>query len=116
MTTVAGAAPPDREATDLLDAVHRAARRAGYDVLAGVHGGRLVVMLGRHHRPAGAAGAVLGEFDAGPVVVGGVAGQISGAAAVTSARAERAARSRRLAGRAPSGVGCGPAARAHAGR
>jgi hypothetical protein len=84
VTTVAGAAPADRSPTDALDAVHRAGRRAGFDVLAGVHGGRLVVVLGGIADPLAAAKAILDEFSDGPVVVGGTAPQVSGAAAVTT--------------------------------
>jgi hypothetical protein len=84
VTAVTGSAPPNRSATDALDAVHRAARRAGFDVLAGVHGGRLVVVLGGITDPVAAAKAVLDEFSDGPVVIGPVAAQVSGAAAVTA--------------------------------
>lgn len=84
VTTVAGFARPDRDPTEVLEAVHRAARRAGFDVLAGAHGGRLVVVLGGITDPIVAARAVLAEFDPGPVVVGGSAPGISGAAEVTA--------------------------------
>ncbi len=83
VTTVAGFARADRDHTEVLESVHRAGRRAGLDVLAGAHGGRLVVVLGGIDDPIVAANAVLAEFDSGPVVVGGSARQISGAAAVT---------------------------------
>jgi hypothetical protein len=83
--TVAGYARADRNPTELLEHVHRAGRRAGLDVLAGSHGGRLVVLLGGIGEPLAAAGAVLSEFDDRPVVVGGAAGRISGAAEVTAA-------------------------------
>lgn len=83
VTAVAGFARPDRDQTEVLDAVHRAARRAGLDVLAGAHGGRLVVVLGGIDDPLVAAQTVLAEFDSGPVVVGGLAPKISGATAVT---------------------------------
>jgi hypothetical protein len=85
VTTVAGFARADRDPKSVLEAVHRAARRAGFDVLAGAHGGRLVVVLGGIADPLVAAQAVLAEFDDGPVVVGGSAPQISGAAQVTAA-------------------------------
>jgi hypothetical protein len=85
VTTVAGYARPDRRPTELLEHVHRAGRRAGLDVLAGSHGGRLVVLLGGVTDPLTAAQAVLAEFDDRPVVVGGVASQITGAADVTAA-------------------------------
>ncbi|MEO6702007.1 MAG: helix-turn-helix domain-containing protein [Jatrophihabitantaceae bacterium] len=84
VTTVAGYARADRDPKEVLESVHRAARRARLDVLAGVHGGRLVVVLGGISDPLQAAHAVLAEFDPGPVVVGGSEPQISGAAAVTA--------------------------------
>jgi len=85
VTTVAGYARPERRATELLEHVHRAGRRAGLDVLAGSHGGRLVVLLGGITDPLAAARSVLAEFDDRPVVVGGVASRITGAAGVTAA-------------------------------
>ncbi len=84
VSTVAGYARLDRGQTELLEHVHRAGRRAGLDVLAGSHGGRLVVLLGGSEDPLTAAGAILGEFGPGPVVVGGPAAQIAGAARVTA--------------------------------
>ncbi|HEY2041537.1 MAG TPA: helix-turn-helix domain-containing protein [Jatrophihabitans sp.] len=84
VTAVAGSAPPQRNATDALDAVHRAARRAGLDALAGVHGGRLVVVLGGVTDPLVAAKAILDDFSDGPVVVGNTAPDVSGAIAVTA--------------------------------
>lgn len=84
VTTVVGSARLDLDPTVALDSVHRAARRAGFDVLAGVHGGRLVVVLGGISDPLEAAKAVLQEFDDAPVVVGGSAPRIDGAAEVTA--------------------------------
>ena len=85
VTTVVGAARVDLDPTQALDSVHRTARRAGFDVLAGVHGGRLVVVLGGISDPIEAAKAILGEFDSqAPVVVGGSAPRIDGAAEVTA--------------------------------
>ncbi|MDQ1733716.1 MAG: hypothetical protein QOK10_3875 [Pseudonocardiales bacterium] len=84
VTAVAGSPPPGRTPTDAIEAVHRAARRAGYDVLAGVHGGRLLVVLGGVNDPLVAARSVLAEFSDGPVVVGGTAPHMAGASAVTA--------------------------------
>ncbi|MDQ6936269.1 MAG: PucR family transcriptional regulator, partial [Actinomycetota bacterium] len=57
ITAVVGFAPEgDTAAT--LDDVHRCARRAGLDCMAGVHGGRLVVVLGGVTDEASAAAAV----------------------------------------------------------
>ncbi len=86
VTAVAGYVRLDREPTELLERVHRSGRRAGLDVLAGSHGGRLVVVLGGVTEPLAAAEAVLDEFDPSrPVVVGGAAARITGASAVTAA-------------------------------
>jgi hypothetical protein len=84
VTAVAGSPPAGRIATETIDAVHRAARRAGYDVLVGVHGGRLLVVLGGVDDPMAGARAILDEFSDGPVVVGTAATQLSGAASVTA--------------------------------
>jgi hypothetical protein len=86
VTALVGSARQDSSPTELMDGVHRAARRAGFDALAGVHGGRLVVVLGGvGEDPAVAAAAVLDQFSDGPVVIGGSAADVSGAAAVTAA-------------------------------
>ena len=84
VTTVAGSTRTDRDPRETLEAVHRAARRAGLDVLAGAHGGRLVVVLGGVADPLDAARTVLDEFGPGPVVVGGSEPEVSGAAVVTA--------------------------------
>jgi hypothetical protein len=84
VTAVAGSAQTNLSDTDALDGVHRAGRRAGFDVLAGVHGGRLLVVLGGITDPMAAADAVLTEFGDGPVVVGGAAPQVADASAVTA--------------------------------
>ena len=54
----------------VVDDVRRAARDAGYEALAAVHGDRLVVVLGGASLPPGAAECVVGHFAPGPVVVG----------------------------------------------
>jgi hypothetical protein len=84
VTAVAGSAPAQRSAAAALDSVHRAARRAGFDALAGVHGGRLVVVLGGIQDALGAAKAIQAEFGAGPIVVGPKAIGVDGAASVTA--------------------------------
>ena len=82
ITAVVGHAP-DRDATATLGVVHRSARRAGLDCIAGVHAGRLVVVLGGVTDPAAAAQAVLAEFAAGPVVHGALAADVAHAGSVT---------------------------------
>ncbi len=63
-------AAPDAEPEAVLDAVRRCARRAGADVLAGVHGHRLVAILGTDGEPDDAARAVVDVFAPGAVVLG----------------------------------------------
>lgn len=54
----------------VLHTVYRAARRIDVEVVGGVHGDRLVVVLGGAADPLAAAGRLLGGFGDGPVVVG----------------------------------------------
>lgn len=64
-----GPAPPG-DADLVVDELVRAGRRAGLDVLAGVQGHRLVVVLGGSAEPVRAVVPLLAEFGTGPVVVG----------------------------------------------
>jgi hypothetical protein len=84
VAAVAGSPAAGRSSADAIDAVHRMARRAGFDALAGVHGGRLLVVLGGVSDPLDAARSVLGEFSDAPVVVSGPSAQIAGAPAATA--------------------------------
>jgi hypothetical protein len=81
---VVGSAP-DGPQHDALAEVHALARRNGLDAMAGVHGGRLVVVFGGAADPYLAASQLLPAFDAGPVVVGPPAADPAGASAVTQA-------------------------------
>ena len=54
----------------LIDEFRVAARRARLDLLAGVHGSRLVLVVGGSADPLEAARHFTGRFGAGPVVVG----------------------------------------------
>ncbi len=82
-----GAAPAGD--TDLvLDEVDRAGRHAGIDVLAGVQGNRLVVVIGGSSDPVKATMPLLAEFGDGPVVVGHAVPTL--AEATESARAAEA--------------------------
>ena len=85
VSTVVGSVAADRDPEEVLESVHRAARRARMDALAGVHGGRLVVLVGGISDPIQAANAVLAEFAPGPVVVGGIEPESSGLATTTAA-------------------------------
>ncbi|MDI6098128.1 helix-turn-helix domain-containing protein [Actinoplanes sp. NEAU-A12] len=61
---------PGGDIAAVLHAVYRAARRARLEVIAGVHGDRLVVVIGGAVEPVAAAAALSGGFGEGPVVVG----------------------------------------------
>jgi hypothetical protein len=84
IVAVVGSAPEG--APELaLAAAHARAHRLGLDAMAGVHGERLVVVVGGSTDPLESATRLLPVFAAGPVVVGPVAKDISAAAAVTRA-------------------------------
>jgi hypothetical protein len=85
VTTVAGIAPDQEHAQDILAEVHRLAHRTNYDVIAGVHGGRLIVVLSGIADPLTAAGDILPVFADGPVVAGWSTSDVAGATAVTRA-------------------------------
>lgn len=61
---------PGGEAGAILHAVARAARRAKLEVLGGVHGDRLVVVIGGASDMLAAGKSLLPAYGAGPVVVG----------------------------------------------
>jgi hypothetical protein len=61
---------PGGESSAVLHTVYLAARRVGVDILSGVHGDRLVVVMGGTHDPLAATGRMLAGFGDGPVVVG----------------------------------------------
>ena len=61
---------PGGEAAAVVHTVYRAARRLGVEVLGGVHGDRLVVVLGGAADPLAATEKLLVGFGDGPVVVG----------------------------------------------
>lgn len=65
--------------------LRRAARRAAGDALVGIHGDRLVLVLGGEGDLVAAATSLLGRFGAGPVVIGGAVPNVTEAA--RSARA-----------------------------
>jgi hypothetical protein len=72
VTVVAGnASGSEREG--LIDELRMVARRAKFDLLAGVHGQRLVVILGGAGDPMPVARQLAARFGAGPVVVSPVA-------------------------------------------
>jgi DNA-binding PucR family transcriptional regulator len=61
---------PDAEPEHVIDALQRAARHAGLDLLAGVQGDRLVVVLGGTSDALHATRRLVGQFGEGPVVMG----------------------------------------------
>jgi PucR C-terminal helix-turn-helix domain/GGDEF-like domain len=61
---------PGGDAAAVLHTMHRLARRMGLDVLGGVHGSRLVLVLGGAQDPLAATEKLLAAFGDGPVVVG----------------------------------------------
>ncbi|MGH8827467.1 MAG: PucR family transcriptional regulator, partial [Jiangellaceae bacterium] len=65
----------------VVDDIRRSARHAGYDVLAGVQGDRLVAVLGRVDDPVRAATAVVTHYGPGPVVTGPLVPDLASAAA-----------------------------------
>ena len=73
------------EPESLIDELRKIARRSRLDLLAGVHGHRLVVVLGGTAEPLGAAAQLAGQFGPGPVVVGPPVADLQ--SAVTSAGA-----------------------------
>lgn len=84
---------PDATAATVVDAVRRAARHSGLDVVSGVHGHELVCIfggtLGDPDDPVSAATPIVGQFGPGTVVVGPVVDDL--AHAITSVAAARAA-------------------------
>ena len=61
---------PGGDLTSVLHVVYRAARRARLEVIGGVHGDRLVVVMGGVTDPAASAAALAPSFGEGPIVVG----------------------------------------------
>lgn len=61
---------PGGEVGAVLHEVYRAARRIGIEAIGGVHGDRLVVVVGGAADPLAAVEKLLVGFGAGPVVVG----------------------------------------------
>lgn len=61
---------PDGDSELVVEAIRRAARYAKLNVLTGVLGKRLVVVVGGEKEPVHAARALIGQFAPGPVVVG----------------------------------------------
>jgi hypothetical protein len=82
IASIVGSAPQSPPETALAT-VHELARLEGSDVMAGVHGDRLVVVAGEVTDPDALARQLLPAFGEGPVVIGPLAADVSEAAAVT---------------------------------
>ncbi|MFL6287062.1 MAG: PucR family transcriptional regulator [Actinomycetes bacterium] len=83
---------PDATAATVVDALRRAARHAGFDVVSGVHGHELVCILGgtltAPHDPVAVSAPLVTQFGAGSVVVGPVVDDlVQAAGSVAAARA-----------------------------
>ena len=88
VTVVAGYTPEDEEPEVTIDQIQLAARRARVDVLAGVQGRRVVVIVGGDADPLEAARPIAAKCGPGPVVVGPQVDDLY--EATTSARAAMA--------------------------
>ncbi len=82
---VVAASAPSGSSEAVVDALHRAGQYAGAEVLAGVQGELLLIVLGGTQDPMAAMRALVAEVGPGPVVVGPAVPDISAAGA--SARA-----------------------------
>ena len=80
-----GNAGSGNEAEALIDEFRTLARRARLDLLAGVHGNRLVLVVGGGASPLDAARHFAGRFGPGPVVVGPAAADLQSAVASAAA-------------------------------
>jgi hypothetical protein len=89
VTVIAGSvavSPAGRsEAEGLIDEFRLLARRARLDLLASVHGNRLVLVIGGAAEPLEAARVFVGRFGPGPVVVGPAAADLQSAVASAGA-------------------------------
>lgn len=83
VTVTIGRPPAVRD--NAVDDIRRSARKAGFDVLTGLQGDRLVAVLGRVDDPVKAAECLVSHFGPGPVIVGPVVPDLVSAA--VSARA-----------------------------
>ena len=89
VTVIAGSAGPNpagrTETEGLIDEFRTLARRARLDLLAGVHGNRLVLVIGGAADPLEAARVFVGRFGPGPVAVGPAAADLQSAVASAGA-------------------------------
>jgi len=83
--TTADPAASGTSAEGLIDEFRTLARRARLDLLAGVHGNRLVLVVGGGADPLEVARQFAGRFGPGPVVVGPAAADLQSAVASAGA-------------------------------
>lgn len=76
VTVIAGHTPEDEDPEVTIDQMQLAARRARADVLAGVQGHRVIVIVGGNSDPMAAARPVAAKCGPGPVVVGPQVGDL----------------------------------------
>ena len=69
VVAVAAEVPSD-DVEDRLEELHHRATKLGATTIAGLHGDRLVVLVGRPEDPTPLAGELVGELTSGSVVVG----------------------------------------------
>jgi hypothetical protein len=84
VAAVVGSAPSG-SAQETLSEVHRLAHRMDADVMAGVHGGRLVVVVGGLTDPLTVASLLLPTFGPGPVVASAAVPDLASASTATQA-------------------------------
>jgi hypothetical protein len=85
VAVIVGSADGGGESESLIDEMRAIARRSRLDLLAGVHGDRLVVVLGGTADPLTAARDFAGRFGSGPVVVGPAMANLESATASAAA-------------------------------
>ena len=115
VAVIAGTAD-DGESEGIIEDLRAIARRSRLDLLAGVQGSRLVVVLGGSADPFAAAQQLAGRFGPGPVVVGHAVPDLHTAAPSVAAALAGLRAAAGLAGRAAAGAGRRPAAGARPGR
>ncbi len=76
---------PGGEATAILHGLHRVTRRLGVEILAGLHGDRLIMVMGGSADATAIAEQLVGHFGDGPVVVGPVTPNLAEAGASAKA-------------------------------
>jgi PucR C-terminal helix-turn-helix domain/GGDEF-like domain len=84
VVVIAGTTDGD-EPEGIIDDLRMIARRARLDLLAGVQGHRLVVVLGGGSDPVSAASQLVGRFGPGPVVIGPATADLNTAASSAAA-------------------------------